>query len=87
MKTAPREPSNVDLRIVRWTIGFVIVALVALLLWFEWGWQRDDADRVAETAPAAGGDMVPPVDEDAAAPPKGGDSGHAPSDVIPPEEP
>ena len=87
MKTPPREPSNRDLRIVRWTIGLVIVALSAALLWFEWGWERDDEDKVAETAPAAGADMVPPADEPAAAPAAGGDSSHAPSDVIPPEEP
>ena len=87
MKAPPREPSSRDLRIVRWMIGAVIVALCGLLLWFEWGWERDDEDRVAETAPAAGGDMVPPSDEGEGSPPVADDSRHAPSDVIPPEEP
>ena len=88
MKTPPREPSTRELKIVRWTIGLTIVVLCAVLLWFELGWEREDEESVAATAPAAGGDMVPPADEGAAVPPAGaGDSSHTPADVIPPEEP
>ena len=59
----------------------------ALLLWFEVGWEREDANSVAETAPAAGGDLVPPVDEDAPPPLPAADADHGKTDVIPPEEP
>jgi len=59
----------------RWSLGLLVVILGALMLWFGLRWNRDAADTADATAPAAGGDMVPPVDEgaDGTAPAAGGD--------------
>jgi hypothetical protein len=65
----------------------LVVALCALLLWFGLGWQRDGTDMVDATAPAAGGDMVPPIDDGADASPPPALSDHTTTDVIPPEDP
>lgn len=69
-----------------WAVGLLVAALCALLLWFGLGQEPDGTDMVDATAPAAGGDMIPPIDE-------GADHSvpalpdHTTTDVIPPEEP
>jgi hypothetical protein len=71
-----------------WVVGLLVVAVGALLLWFGLQWERDGTDVVDATAPAAGGDMVPPVDEGADVSPQPARSDHTTTtDVIPPEEP
>jgi hypothetical protein len=59
----------------RWSLGLLVVILGALMLWFGLRWNRDATDTADATAPAAGSDMIPPVDEgaDAPAPAAGGD--------------
>jgi hypothetical protein len=74
-------------RVGRWAVGLLVAALCALLLWFAMPWSPDDADLVAATVPAAGGDMAPAVDDDSAEPPPPPPSDHTATDVIPPEEP
>jgi hypothetical protein len=69
---------------IGWTVGAVVVAAAAILLWF--GLVSGSGSQYADTVTPAssGSDVVPPVEEDAdhAAMP---DS--APQDVIPPAEP
>jgi hypothetical protein len=74
-------------RIGRWAAGLLVAALCALLLWFGLPWGPDDTDVVEATAPAAGGDFGPAIDEDAAEPPPPPKPDHTATDVIPPEEP
>jgi hypothetical protein len=76
-----------DRRTGRWTVGLLVAALCGLLLWFGLRWERGGTDMVDATAPAAGRDMVPPVDEDTDSPSTSGESDRATTDVIPPEEP
>jgi hypothetical protein len=77
-----------DRRTGRWAVGLLVVAVGALLVWFGLQWERDGTDSVDATAPAAGRDMVPPVDEGADVSPLPARSDHTTTtDVIPPEEP
>ena len=59
----------------RWSLGLLVVVLCALLLWFGLRWESGGMDTADAIAPAADGDMVPPVDEgaDGAAPAAGAD--------------
>ena len=78
-----------DRRIGRWAVGLLVAAVLALLvLWYALEGDRGGTDTVDTTAPAAGGDMIPPVDEgaDASSPPPP-QPDHTTTDVIPPEEP
>jgi hypothetical protein len=76
-----------DRRTGRWAVLLIVVAVGALALWLALQWERGGTDVVDATAPAAGGDLVPPVDEgaDASLPPAQSD--RATIDVIPPQEP
>jgi len=76
-----------DRRTGRWAVGLLVAALCGLLLWFGLRWARGGTDMVDATAPAAGRDMVPPVDEDTDSPSTSGESDRTTTDVIPPEEP
>lgn len=76
-----------DRRTRRWIVGLLVVAAGALLLWFGLQWERGDTDMVDATAPAAGRDMLPPVDEGADISPPPAQSDHTTTDVIPPQEP
>jgi hypothetical protein len=69
-----------------WAFGLLIVVLGALLLWFGLRREPDETDVVDATAPAAGGDMIPPIDDgvDHAVPAL---PDHTTTDVIPPGEP
>jgi len=94
MAASPRRRLNIDRRVGRWVIVLAITAAAGLLVWFGLRWERGETDMMAETAPAAGGDMVPPGDlvppgdDDPAAPPAPDASGSTTTtDVIPPEEP
>jgi hypothetical protein len=86
MAAARRRRLIFDRRTGRWTVGLLVVIVGALLLWFGWQWERGGTDVVDATAPAAGGDMVPPVDEGADVSPPA-QSDHTTTDVIPPAEP
>ncbi len=77
-----------DRRNGRWAIGLLVVAVGALLLWFGLRWERGGTDRVDATAPAAGPDMLPPLDEGAEGlPPPAQSDSTTTTDVIPPQEP
>jgi hypothetical protein len=85
MAAARRRRLIFDRRTGRWAVGLLVVIVGALLLWFGWQWERGGTE-VDATAPAAGGDMVPPVDEGADVSPPA-QSDHTTTDVIPPAEP
>ncbi len=87
MAVSQRRRLIFDRRTGRWAVGLLIAAAFALLLWYGLRWERSGADMAAATAPAAGDDMVPPVDEDADSPSTSGESDRTTTDVIPPEEP
>jgi hypothetical protein len=87
MAAARRRRPIFDRRTGGWALGLLVVVVGALLLWFGLQWERGGPDMVDATAPAAGGDMVPPVDEGADVPPLPAQSDHTTTDVIPPEEP
>jgi hypothetical protein len=77
-----------DRRIGRWAVVVIAAVLgTLLLLWYGLQEDRDDTDTVDATAPAAGADMIPPVDEGADDSPPPLQSDHTTTDVIPPEEP
>ena len=77
-----------DRRIGRWAVGVIAAVLgTLLLLWYGLQEDRDGTDTVDATAPAAGGDMIPPVDEGADESPPPPQPDHTTTDVIPPEEP
>ena len=71
----------------RWVIGLVVVAAVALMLWF--GLSPDRGSREAgTTAPVStGADILPPAEEDADHAATSAPSDTPPQDVIPPAEP
>ena len=87
MTAVRKESAGLGRKAGRWAVSLLVVALCALLLWFGLGWQRDDTDVVDATAPAAGGDMLPPIDDGAEPSPPPALPDHATTDVIPPEEP
>jgi hypothetical protein len=77
-----------DRRIGRWAVVVIAAVLCTLLLlWYGLQEDRDGADTVDATVPAAGGDMIPPVDEGADDSPPLPQPDHTTTDVIPPEEP
>jgi hypothetical protein len=87
MAAARRRHPIFDRRTGRWAVGLLVVIVGALLLWFGLQWERGGTDMVGATAPAAGRDMVPPVDEGADASPPPAQPDRTTTDVIPPEEP
>jgi hypothetical protein len=87
MTATRRESAGLRRKAGRWALSLLVAALCALLLWFGLGWQRDDTDVADATAPAAGGDMVPPIDDGAEPSPPPTLPDHTTTDVIPPEEP
>jgi hypothetical protein len=72
---------------IGWAVGALAVAVVAVLLWFGLA-SRDDGQYAGTvTQPAAGGDVLPPPEDDADRATAAGAADQPTQDIIPPDEP
>ena len=72
---------------IGWVVGALAVAVIAVLLWFRLASNDDGQYAGTVTAPAAGGDVLPPPEDDAGRATAAGAADQPTQDIIPPDEP
>jgi hypothetical protein len=72
---------------IGWAGAALAVAVIAVLLWFRLAANNDGQYAGAVTQPAAGGDVLPPPEDDADHATAAGAADPTTQDIIPPDEP